>query len=425
MPGRRGSEVQRCARRPRVRTDPDVSGDLGIVEVEAIARQIRRSQCCGDLGVATRARRAPARGYDAFCRASRAARVDVGLPPCDDGKVPSKPHDPSAPTVYLDQSTLCDALKSVFLGNHAVRPPQSPILTWLASVAREANLCISLAHVVEFARWPKSRVADCEAMTKWLDDLPLVWVHTSATIEHAEFDRAVLLAVGRDAPAVQPFAPALISLLTTLRPEDIGAALQRSTLPGIVAALRDLDDGGGRVMRQTAAMFREDRQEVAHLRWSEAQKTEKLAYRRRVFLRQQAVAACRRRANNVQIPLRLDEAAVQERLVEKAATDASLLPMHTVLSRFNDGLANAAVARQPNSQGDRDLESSIWDQWHAAVGAAYCDVFTCDRTTEMWLADARTALGRAPALSVGRARTPELFADLLRRTYEQAREARG
>jgi len=84
--------------------------------------------------------------------------------------MPSKLYDPSKPTFYLDQSTLCDA----FRAHDSVKPSDAayrPLLPWIERIAREANLCVSLIHISELAKWTDVKMAN--AFAAWLDGLPL------------------------------------------------------------------------------------------------------------------------------------------------------------------------------------------------------------------------------------------------------------
>lgn len=52
--------------------------------------------------------------------------------------------DTTKATVYLDQSTVCDAFR-VHLQPPGADPAFRPLLTWVEHVARDANLCLSTA----------------------------------------------------------------------------------------------------------------------------------------------------------------------------------------------------------------------------------------------------------------------------------------
>lgn len=82
-------------------------------------------------------------------------------------------YDATRKTIYLDQSTISDA----FLATEGKRNSDvgyEPLQGWIARVSREANLCLSTAHLVELARFPELVMAD--RIIVWLDSLPIVWV---------------------------------------------------------------------------------------------------------------------------------------------------------------------------------------------------------------------------------------------------------
>jgi hypothetical protein len=92
------------------------------------------------------------------------------------------------------------------------------------------------------------------------------------------------------------------------------------------------------------------------------------------------------------------------RLLELYEREPKAMPMFRVIQRFNEG-ANAHVERgqvvngQPSKSLRKTFLSSFAD-WMHLVGAAYCDVFTCDRTVSGWLGDVRQSLGLRPQLAV-------------------------
>ena len=76
------------------------------------------------------------------------------------------------------------------------------------------------------------------------------------------------------------------------------------------------------------------------------------------------------------------------------------MPLFRTDRRFFAGLSERVVRGQPGSKRLRDdLKGSFCD-WIHLVGAAYCDVFTCDGTVSSWLADLRGTLGLRAQLIV-------------------------
>jgi hypothetical protein len=77
-----------------------------------------------------------------------------------------KLYDRTKIAVYPDHSTLCDAFRA-----HRNRPDAAdcaayrPLREWFERVAREANLCLSMVHLVELAAWGDEATAD--EMARW------------------------------------------------------------------------------------------------------------------------------------------------------------------------------------------------------------------------------------------------------------------
>jgi hypothetical protein len=97
-------------------------------------------------------------------------------------------------------------------------------------------------------------------------------------------------------------------------------------------------------------------------------------------------------------------AEVPDRLVALYEREPKALPLFRVIHRFNEGavgrIERAEITDgQPSSKLRRQLGSSFGDYIHL-VGAAYCDVFTCDGTVSEWLGKLRVTLGLRPQLAV-------------------------
>jgi hypothetical protein len=80
------------------------------------------------------------------------------------------------------------------------------------------------------------------------------------------------------------------------------------------------------------------------------------------------------------------------------------MPWMRVVQRFNEGANTHVEAGQlANGQPSNRLRaahaSGIGD-WMHLVGAAYCDVFTCDGRVAGWLGDVRDTLGLRRQLGV-------------------------
>ncbi len=72
------------------------------------------------------------------------------------------------------------------------------------------------------------------------------------------------------------------------------------------------------------------------------------------------------------------------------------MPSSLVSDAYAERWAEVAAGKQPGSQNAKDEEASFYDYAHCAIGAAYCDAFTCDRGTAKCLGDVRAQLGFGP-----------------------------
>jgi hypothetical protein len=95
-----------------------------------------------------------------------------------------------------------------------------------------------------------------------------------------------------------------------------------------------------------------------------------------------------------------DPAEALARLVKE---NPKALPSHRVTAGLAAKLASRFVAKpEGGSLDDDELLSDMFDYQHAAVAAAYCDVFTADRKVAHAVETARTSLGLAAPLTPGR-----------------------
>ena len=61
--------------------------------------------------------------------------------------MPSKRFDPTKPSFYLDNSTLCDGIRACRAAPHAsTQAAYLPMLPWVERVANEANLCMAVRN---------------------------------------------------------------------------------------------------------------------------------------------------------------------------------------------------------------------------------------------------------------------------------------
>jgi hypothetical protein len=109
---------------------------------------------------------------------------------------------------------------------------------------------------------------------------------------------------------------------------------------------------------------------------------------------------------------------VQDRLVELVARDPRAMPCYRAQARFHEGLIKVALQRSSASNNEQKaLQGSFHDMIHLSVGAAYCDVFTCDHLVADWLGDLRKVLGLRPQLSRKQFETADKFVGALVETW--------
>lgn len=311
--------------------------------------------------------------------------------------------DTTKPTVYLDQSTLCDAFRA-HLQPAGADPAYRPLLPWIERVAREANLCLSTAHIAEIGRWGDR--ASANALADWIDGLPTVWVRSMLDVGPEEDDFWTKIAAGfTPSSRVEPFTASLLAAFNAMTAEASTEAFGR---PGSVHPFLDAARvyGFSKVEANMIGMIRNFQQNAAwadQQGWSDARKADDIAYNRRVDIRTRAEEA-RRRLNARRDPdlggTDID-ATVQDALVEVLDGDPLAMPSWRLTTAFSARFAEVARGLQAGSKKERALVSSFFDYQHLAVAAAHCDVFTCDRMVRDAVTPARQSLGRSAAFAPG------------------------
>ena len=317
--------------------------------------------------------------------------------------MPSKAADPSKPTFYLDHSTFCDALKA-HIPEYAGADTASfiALMPWIERVAREANLCLSFFHLTELASWEDRASAD--AMVAWLEGLPIVWLRTVTAVEPDENRNWAKMAAGITPKSpVVPFAPSLLTAFQNLPIGAVSHALSTRTPVAELLKFARSRTAAGPSMTKLAELIRtQDRAAQAQGK-SRDDVAKIIAYERRVELRTRAQTA------DAQLKAARDEeyaskacsgGELQDLFESRYWNEPLALPSLKVRWRFVDGFyANALEREGPSANERKKLSGSFDDMQHLAIGAAYCDVFTCDGTVSSWLGDVRTGFGLRPQIS--------------------------
>lgn len=322
--------------------------------------------------------------------------------------MPSRGRDRAKPTYYLDHSTLCDAFRAHALGGTTASPAAyKPLMAWIERVATEANLCLSIFHIAELGRWRD--IATANAMARWYEKLPIVWVRSMTDVQDREDEHWTKVAASvKPCEQLTPFAPSLLAAFQRLDGDALSELLaKREPVVALLEAIRTKGQGKevASVLR-IAQAFRDDRARAETLGWSADRRREETAYKRRVDLRKRATAADQRLVARGDLEYAATECSggdVQDLFVKLFDDNPASLPCFRAVQRFNAGLIAFALKKQGGSKSERDaLSGSFHDLIHVSVGAAYCDVFTCDGIVSDWLGDLRDAIGLSRQLSVGR-----------------------
>jgi hypothetical protein len=322
--------------------------------------------------------------------------------------MPSKHFDPTKPSFYLDNSTLCAAMKAHRLRADADKySAYLPLIPWIERLAHEANLCMSTIHLQEPASWKD--VSTARAMIEWYDRLPVVWTR-SRYDDAEEFEAEYWTKVAAGVPVDGNGKAFAGSLLTAFRALKIDAICKLLAEPKPAVAVFDAkldfsayEDRFINLLVQVA----QDHQAVDAEEWTEQRKSARMAYNIRVALRTAAQSADQRlmqRGDAAYLTKKCSAGEVQDMLVSLYDREPRSMPLFRVERKFIEGAASLIERGQvvngkvSGTLYDK-LRGSLGD-WHHLLGAAYCDVFTCDGTVSTWLGDVRTTLGLRHQLAV-------------------------
>jgi hypothetical protein len=206
---------------------------------------------------------------------------------------------------------------------------------------------------------------------------------------------------------IEPVRPSSVSIAGGFRDPTnslVGAVLSEpNPLWGIMNAAREQRGlPGAEELVPMMAWLRADG--AAHAGRTEEWREERLGRGRRAFIRglaHQADVELRRRQQPGYEEARGRGAHPQDALDELYARDPSCLPAERVMHALLGGQIAAARRRPDTSEKERaKLQGAGGDVAHACVGAAYCDVFTCDAEVSGWLGETRAGFGYARQLAV-------------------------
>jgi hypothetical protein len=319
-------------------------------------------------------------------------------------RMPPRPRDPSTKTVYLDQSTLCDAYRA------CMSPPSAlatykPLKGWIERVAREANLCLSTAHIVEISRIPSQHTVQAEQIAAWIDSMPTLWMRSINDIEPEEGDYWTKIAAGiTPAHEVDVFAADISEAFAMM---DAAAMREAASMPGSICPYLDAAREYGFAeqrddMLKMVEAFRVNYEQVTALGWTKEQKRQDRESKQRVDIRTIALEAVERMNRNGDADLGttpLLRSQVMNPLVKLVEINLKALPSWRVRQAHSMGIAERYRTLPRTKKREDDVRGDWLDYQHVAVAAAHCDVFTCDGRVAASIRDARVGLGLAPPLT--------------------------
>jgi hypothetical protein len=320
--------------------------------------------------------------------------------------MPSTSHRPGRPSLYPDWSTLVYA----FRGTRPGEPRDIVELCQLVRyVAEQGNLCLSFAHLLELLRGRDA--TERRARAAWLDSLDVVWLLDRDEVLGLELERLLRnAALGRAEQLGFPAAPTLLSTFRGLTPTSLPSVLQRGTVTALVEAVGDDAGTQGRlgglsaVGQQASERFFVDRSQYEAELGTRRLHAELRAKTDRALLNTALAVSAHLAATDPSYRVRngLLWTSPGEDFVRRVMRPLDEL-RHELPSAFVFHEAMRRVGDHVGRKGHlgssffrkKARKSDVFD-WMHLLGAAYCDVFTCDDYTSECLGDARLLLGRAP-----------------------------
>lgn len=319
--------------------------------------------------------------------------------------MPARPHDPTRPTIYLDQSTLVDAFQAWYPTAKA-REAYRPLRAWIERVAHEANLCLSSAHISEIARYPDEHRIERDAFIAWIDSMPTFWVRSSNEIIPEEGTYWTRVALGVDPMrAVEPFTTSVNDSFAAMTEparrfaRDAGDGLR----PFVEIRIEEIGfDREIEFMKRMAADIYADALGASAQGATKAQKMKRRLDKERADIERLGDLAAQRepRLRTLADPRRRKIATPGKALVTLSRRDPRSLPTWRISNAFAEHLTERYRAKVPETHEPGDLIGDFLDYQHAYVAPAYCDHFTCDGKVAAALGLARERLGFRPPIKV-------------------------
>ena len=309
--------------------------------------------------------------------------------------------------VYPDWSVICEATpkKKTDL---SVR-----LLGLIERISREHDLCLGFPHFSELGQG--SHEERCQFRAAWLDTLDWVGVRPPMVVKELEFKRLYRTLFG-SAEVGEPTSVFTGTFGLLFENEGRGLLTPRSDLNSILTlynALRTPENitklkNARRVSLITSQNLSRDRKD-AFEKHRPALVLGTILQRNSARIADELHELAVRNASNVewspQIPLENGllgiptRETIRERLGD--IEDHKAVIPYTYLGLMVDhGRGVRMSGQDPDSKGFQGHGSDMWDHLHL-VGAAYCDVFSCDSATSGYLQNHREELGLARQLATG------------------------
>lgn len=308
--------------------------------------------------------------------------------------------------VYLDWSTFGEAFEGFSLHANA---GQRALSRACHTLSAETNLCFSFIHT-----WELSHLGDAgrrRALAQWLDDLNLVWVRTDNDVIKSEVVHAILDAVHgtRTAPPL-PTAPSFLSMFDAMDTEAASYALKNPSLGNYVELLATEPRLTGSLSRfrtlsvESAKRFYDDR--VAGLRQvTKDEMIEVLDQKLRASLAVDVRNAVEHLASNPSSGIHVlrngmfvTPTADEVLAMLNGFPDFKALPYVFLSQRVTRSMSFEILGTAKKRRNFEKQRGDLYDIAHL-VGAAYCDVFTCDTRVARRLERGRELIGFPPPIA--------------------------
>lgn len=269
---------------------------------------------------------------------------------------------------------------------------------WLDKLSKEVDLCVSPAHLLDLVRWADPARAELAA---WFDELDLVWMKSQSIIEQVELATLLLRRAGIEFELEQiPFANGMLAAFEGMQKiNNIVAVLRDHRLqtwishvsPDVVARNDESSRGLYRSLWPDRNFANQNGVSRSQLEAQRRAKTE-------TALSEQARTAAGdlrilSRAANLGIPFKTN-VAIDE--ISLSATPYLALQLE-VFRHLAEEIMNAK--KRPSQDQLIEHRSDVIDAGHF-VGAAYCDIYSCDQAMQRHMRGLREQMGKAHALAL-------------------------